>query len=79
MGKQDPKKPSNNEDVMKPAILPNPEPAKVKEPEPNPPVDGNQDAKIAMEFMKLGAPLQNGMPDNPQAELDKLRKARKQK
>jgi|tagenome__1003787_1003787.scaffolds.fasta_scaffold20049087_2 hypothetical protein len=51
-------------------------PQRVKVP-PAPPKEqvDNREAEAALAFLKAGAPLQDGTPDNPNAVLAKLRKS----
>jgi hypothetical protein len=56
------------ESAAKPAPVPEIDPAVL---------EVNEAAKFAHEFMKLGVPLQDGIPDDPQAELAKARKRSK--
>jgi hypothetical protein len=63
-------------DVIGVQLEPGMEPEDVEiPPPPSKEAVDNQDAEAAVAFLKVGVPLQDGTPDDPDAELAKLRKA----
>jgi hypothetical protein len=59
-----------------PPEVPIPPAVKLDPPAPKESVD-NKHVEAALAFLKVGAPLQDGIPADPNAELAKLRKSAK--